>query len=52
MVEDFLNSYYSFLLFSFKLFFVDILGFRQIVLGLQTGPPGRPACCADKGYPV
>ena len=32
--------------------FLDILGFRQIVLGFQTGPPGRPACCADKGYPI
>ena len=38
------NSYYR--------FFVDILGFRQIILDFQTGPPGRPACCADKGCPV
>ena len=42
------NSYYS----CFLILFVDILSFRQIVLGFQTGSPRRPACCADNGYPV
>ena len=52
----YLNAYYNslgvFFHYFFKISQVLDKSYQEIVLGFQTGPPGRPACCADKGYPV